>query len=147
MLMLCMRYVKNLPDAEELMLNGFFAFYKSIDRFVYNTDNSITAWLKKIIVNECLMFLRKNGELKIVEEKYAVEAGADENLTAKISADELFREVLALPAGYRAVFNLYVVEGYSHKEIADMLGITEGTSKSQLSKARTMLQKVVLSKR
>jgi RNA polymerase sigma factor (sigma-70 family) len=147
MLMLCMRYVKNLPDAEELMLNGFFSFYKNIDRFVYNTDNSITAWLKKIIVNECLMFLRKKGELKIIEEKYAADSGAEESFTAKISADELFREVLALPAGYRTVFNLYVVEGYSHKEIAEMLGITEGTSKSQLSKARTMLQKVVLSKR
>jgi RNA polymerase sigma factor (sigma-70 family) len=147
MLMLCLRYVKSLPDAEELMLNGFYAFYRNIDRFVYNTDNSITAWLKKIMVNECLMFLRKKGELKIVEEKYADENAANELFTAKMSADEIFREVLALPLGYSTVFNLFVVEGYSHKEIAAMLKITEGTSKSQLNKARMMLQKTVLNKR
>ncbi len=144
MLLLCMRYVKSLPDAEELMLNGFFSFYKTIDRFVYSGDSSITAWLKRIMVNECLMFLRKKGSLQIVEEQSATEAGADETTTAKMSADEIFRQILALPTGYSTVFNLFVVEGYSHKEIAGMLGITEGTSKSQLSKARALLQKTVV---
>ncbi len=143
MLMMCMRYVKTLPDAEELMLNGFFSFFRSIDRFVYNTDSSITAWLKKIMVNECLMFLRRKGELKIVEEKYAAETGIEESFTSRMATDEILKQVLALPAGYRTVFNLYIVEGYSHKEIAAMLNISEGTSKSQLSKARGMLQKVV----
>ncbi len=142
MLMLCMRYVKNLPDAEELMLNGFYGFFRNIDRFVYNEDSSITAWLKKIMVNECLMHLRKKGELKIVEEKYAEETGAEET-NSKMNADEIFRMITTLPAGYRTVFNLYVVEGYSHKEIAGLLKITEGTSKSQLSKARTMLQEKI----
>jgi RNA polymerase sigma-70 factor (ECF subfamily) len=139
MLMLCMRYVKNLPDAEELMLNGFFSFFKSIDRFVYNDDSSITAWLKKIMVNECLMWLRKKGDLKIVEEKYADEIST-EDAHGKMNVDEIFKLIVALPAGYRTVFNLYIIEGYSHKEIAAMLNITEGTSKSQLSKARVMLQ-------
>ncbi|GAA4465350.1 sigma-70 family RNA polymerase sigma factor [Nemorincola caseinilytica] len=143
MLMLCLRYVKELPDAEELMLNGFFSFFKSIDRFVYSSDSSITAWLKKIMVNECLMFLRRKGALRIVEEKHAAELGADEPFTGKMAADELYKMVLALPAGYRTVFNLFVVEGYDHKEIADMLGITEGASRSQLSKAKESLRKAV----
>ena len=141
MLMVCLRYVKSLPDAEEIMLNGFYSFFKSIDRFVYSGDNSIGGWLKKIMVNECLMFLRKKGTLKITEEKYAVESGADDGVMDKMSADEIFRMIIEMPVGYSTVFNLFVVEGYSHKEISGLLGITEGTSKSQLSKARAMLQK------
>lgn len=147
MLMLCMRYVKNLADAEELMLNGFYSFYRSIERFEYNSDAGITAWLKKIMVNECLMFLRKKGELKIVDDKFAQDIAGEESLSSRMAAEEIFKEVLALPAGYRTVFNLYVVEGYSHKEIATLLNINEGTSRSQLNKARALLQKVVLSKK
>ena len=143
MLMLCTRYVKQLPDAEEIMLNGFYNFFKSIDRFVYSGDSSIAAWLRKIMVNECLMFLRKKGELKIVDEKYAADAGADDNAIDKISADEIFRQITAMPTGYRTVFNLFVIEGYNHKEIAELLGITESTSKSQLGKARQLLQKKI----
>ncbi len=143
MLMLCMRYVKNLPDAEELMLNGFYGFFNSIDRFVFSGDASITAWLKKIMVNECLMFLRRKGELKLVEEKYAEDLATNDTFTDKMGADEIFRLVVALPPGYRAVFNLYVIEGYGHKEIAAMLGVSEGTSKSQLSKAKLMLQEKI----
>jgi len=144
MLVVCMRYVKNLPDAEELMLNGFFNFFKAIDRFVYNGNGSIGAWLKKIMVNECLMFLRKKDGLKITEEENAGEIAADDGIVERMSAGELFQLIMELPSGYRTVFNLFVVEGYSHKEIAKMLGITEGTSKSQLNKARVMLQKKVL---
>jgi RNA polymerase sigma factor (sigma-70 family) len=143
MLMVCIRYVKNLPDAEEIMLNGFFNFYKAIDRFVYNGHGSIGGWLKKIMVNECLMFLRKKGGLKIIEESYATEVPADDGQIGRMSANEIFRLIMTLPTGYRTVFNLFVVEGYNHKEIAKLLGITEGTSKSQLNKARAMLQKVV----
>ena len=143
MLMLCMRYVKNLPDAEELMLNGFYNFYRSIDRFVFNGKDSISAWLKKIMVNECLMHLRKKGALKIVEEQYADEVSTGQAYADKISANEILKIVMTLPDGYRTVFNLHVVEGYNHKEIAAMLGINEGTSKSQLSKARVLLQEMI----
>lgn len=143
--MVCLRYVKNLPDAEELMLNGFYSFYKSIDRFVYNDKGSISAWLRKIMVNECLMFLRKKNELRIVEESHAEEIGIDGGLD-KINARQIFELIMTLPAGYRTVFNLFCIEEYSHKEIAGMLGISEGTSKSQLNKARAMLQKLVKEK-
>ena len=143
MLMLCMRYVKNLPDAEELMLNGFYNFYKSIDRFIYGGQGAIGAWLKKIMVNECLMFLRKVGALKIVEETFALETATNDKLEDSINATEIFKIIMTLPDGYRTVFNLFVIEGYSHKEIAAMLRITEGTSKSQLNKARIALQKLI----
>lgn len=142
-----MRYVKNLADAEELMLNGFFSFFKAIDRFEYSSDAGITAWLKKIMVNECLMFLRKKGELKIVEDKFAQDIAGAESFSSRMDAEEIYKEILALPSGYRTVFNLFVVEGYSHKEIAGLLNINEGTSRSQLNKARTLLQKVVLNKK
>jgi RNA polymerase sigma-70 factor (ECF subfamily) len=147
MLLLCMRYVKYLPDAEELMLNGFYSFFETIDRFVYNSDAGITAWLKKIMVNQCLMFLRKKGALNIAPEEHAIEIAGEDSFEAKMNAAELYKMILALPAGYSTVFNLYVVEGYTHKEIAGMMGINEGTSKSQLSKARLMLQKAVMSKK
>ena len=143
MLMVCLRYVKNLPDAEELMQNGFFNFFKSIGRFVYNGQGSIGGWLKKITVNECLMFLRKKGGLKITDEGNAVEVPADDSALSQMNANEILQLVLALPPGYRTVFNLFVIEGYSHKEIAGLLGITEGTSKSQLNKARGVLQKAL----
>lgn len=145
MLMVCMRYVKNLPDAEELMLNGFFSFFKAIDRFVYGGPGSIGGWLKKIMVNECLMFLRKKNELKITSEDLAAEVGVDGDL-GNINAREILQLIMTLPAGYRTVFNLFCVEEYTHKEIAKMLGISEGTSKSQLNKARAMLQKMIKEK-
>jgi RNA polymerase sigma factor (sigma-70 family) len=147
MLMVCLRYVKHLPDAEELMLNGFFSFYKSIDKFIYNGQGSIGGWLKKIMVNECLMFLRKKEGLKITDEGHAAEIGADDGMIGRMNANEIFQLVMNLPAGYRTVFNMFVIEGYSHKEIAKLLGISEGTSKSQLNKARGMLQKVVKEKK
>lgn len=142
MLMVCLRYVKQLQDAEEMMLNGFYNFFKSIDRFVYGGEGSMGAWLKKIMVNECLAFLRKKGALKITEEQEGLSIPGEDGLS-NINAGDILKLILDLPDGYRTVFNLFSIEGYSHKEIAGMLGITEGTSKSQLSKARAMLQKKI----
>jgi RNA polymerase sigma factor (sigma-70 family) len=146
MLMLCMRYVKSLPDAEELMLNGFYNFFKTTDRFVYSGGGSIGGWLKKIIVNECLMFLRKREGLKLIGEEGAADVGIDDDLFGRMNANEIFQLILKLPPGYRTVFNLFVIEGYSHKEIAGMMGISVGTSKSQLNKAKMMIQKVMQEK-
>jgi RNA polymerase sigma factor (sigma-70 family) len=144
MMMLCMRYVNNLQDAEELMLNGFLNFFRTIDRFIFSGTDSISAWLKKIMVNECLMFLRKKG-MRLVDEEHAAEIAHGEDHLDRLAAHELFHLITTLPAGYRTVFNLFVVEGYGHKEIATMLNITEGASKSQLNKARKQLQKTILS--
>lgn len=142
MMMVCVRYVKNLPDAEELLLNGFFNFFMTIDRFVYHGSGSIGGWLKKIMVNECLMHLRKKG-LKFMPEDYARDLGNEDDQLGRLNAHEILKMVMTLPEGYRTVFNLYVVEGYTHREISRMLDISEGTSKSQLNKARKQLQKAI----
>ena len=142
MLMVCMRYVKSLPDAEEMMLNGFYNFFKTIDRFIYSGQGSIGGWLKKIMVNECLMHLRKKG-LKIVNETDASNTATDDGVISRMNANEIYKLVMTLPEGYRTVFNLFVIEGYTHREIAVMLGVNEGTSKSQLSKARMQLKKMI----
>jgi RNA polymerase sigma-70 factor (ECF subfamily) len=146
MLMVCSRYVKDCHVAEELLLNGFYKFFKTIDRFQYVDNNSIGAWLKKIMVNECLMHLRERKKVKFVPEEYGGEVGISEAVLEKLNANEILALINELPDGYRTVFNLYVIEGFSHKEIATMLGVSEGTSKSQLSKAKVFLQKILTSK-
>jgi len=146
MLAVCTRYVRNGADAEELMLNGFYKFFSQVNRFVYNGQGSIAPWLRKIMINECLMFLRKKGQLIMKNEQAVEETGYDEEATGRLSATELFTYITQLPAGYRTVFNLYVIEEMSHKEIAVLLNISEGTSKSQLSKARLQLQQIIKQK-
>jgi len=143
MLVLCCRYVKNRQDAEELLLDGFYKFFKNLSAFQYKGNAALHAWLKKIMVNECLMFLRKKNVFTIVTETAAEEIGFEEEALNNLSAAEIFDLVLQLPVGYRTVFNLYAIEGYGHKEIAGLLGISDGTSKSQLSKAKTLLQKML----
>lgn len=143
MLLLCIRYVRQQQDAEDTMLNGFFKFFNSIDKFIYGGKGSIGAWLKKIMVNECLMFLRSKKEMKIVDDSYPADVPMNEQLLSAMNAEEIYKLVTTLPTGYRTVFNLFVMEGFSHKEIALELGISEGTSKSQLNKARAILQKVL----
>lgn len=141
MLLLCLRYVRHQPDAEEMMLNGFYKFFTSIAQFSYTGPGSIAPYLKKIMINECLMFLRKKDGLKIIDEEHAAELAANDSIISRLTADEIFDLITTLPAGYRTVFNLFVVEGMGHKEIAELLQVSEGTSKSQLNKARIMLQK------
>jgi len=146
MLLTCIRYVKNPHDAEELMLNGFFKFFRSIDRFEYGGAGTIGAWLKRIMVNECLMFLRRNGDMTLLPEERAAEVSIDESVLQKMQSDEIMMCIKLLPDGYRTIFNLHVIEGYNHKEIAALLQISEGTSKSQLYKARLFLQKIIQQK-
>lgn len=144
MLMICRRYVKNPEDAEELMLNGFYKFFKNLSSFNFQGDAALYAWLKKIMINECLMFLRKKNVFTIVTEAEAEDISLQEEALHNLSADEIFKMIVQLPVGYRTVFNLYVIEGMSHKEVAALLNISDGTSKSQLSKAKVLLQKVLL---
>lgn len=144
MLVLCCRYVKNRQDAEELMLDGFYKFFKHISGFQYKSDAALYAWIKQIMINECLMFLRKKNVFTIVVETSAEEISFQEEALNNLSAAEIFNLVIQLPVGYRTVFNLYAIEGMAHKEIAKLLAISEGTSKSQLSKAKTLLQKMLL---
>ncbi|GAB3539178.1 RNA polymerase sigma factor [Spirosoma fluminis] len=139
MLAVCTRYCANRDDAEEVMLDGFMRVFEKISQF--REDGSLEGWIRRIMVTESLMFLRKNKQWRqeVSMDDVAVEPDYEWADTA-LNENELLRIVNQLPDGYRTVFNLYAIEGYSHAEIAETLGITEGTSKSQLSRARTLLQ-------
>jgi RNA polymerase sigma factor (sigma-70 family) len=146
MMVICCRYVKSREDAEELLLDGFYKFFKALSGFHYQGDGALFVWIKKIMINECLMFLRKKNAFKIVTEEEACDVQLDDEALDRLSAEEIFSLIVLLPLGYRTVFNLYIVEGMAHREIAELLGISEGTSKSQLSKARSLLQKLLAQK-
>lgn len=143
MMLVCRRYVKNPEDAEELMLDGFYKFFKALPGFNYNGEAALFAWLKRIMINECLMFLRKKAVFTIVSDTAADELSLEEDVLGNLSAAEIFNLIVQLPVGYRTIFNLHVVEGVPHNEIAGLLGIAEGTSKSQLSKAKGLLQRML----
>ena len=144
LLMICRRYVKNAEDAEEVLLDGFYKFFKNLSSFTYQGDAALFAWMKKIMINESLMFLRKKNVFAIVSDSVAENICLQEEALDNLSAAEIFNLVVQLPVGYRTVFNLYEIEGMAHKEIAALLNISEGTSKSQLSKSKVLLQKTLL---
>ncbi|CCH56338.1 RNA polymerase, sigma-24 subunit, ECF subfamily [Fibrisoma limi BUZ 3] len=139
MLAVCTRYCSNRADAEEVMIDGFMKVFEKIEQF--REDGSFEGWIRRIMVTESLMFLRRNRQWR---QEVAVDEMTDEPdyewADTAVNENDLLRMVNQLPDGYRTVFNLYAIEGYSHAEIADMLGISEGTSKSQLSRARILLQ-------
>lgn len=143
MFIVCRRYMKNDETAEEQLMNGFLKFFQTINRLEYINDASVVAWLKKLMIHECLMELRKNRSFLQIATNEIPEITQEETVLEKLTAVEIFKLIIQLPPGYRTVFNLYEVEGLTHKEIADMLGISEGTSKSQLSKAKQMLQQLL----
>jgi len=143
MILVCRRYVKTNEDAEEVLLDGFYKFFKKLNNFQFKGEAALYGWLKKIMINECLMLLRKKNVLVIVTETEASDCTLEEDAFAHLSAKEIFNLIIQLPVGYRTVFNLYVIDGMEHKEIAALMGISEGTSKSQLSKAKLLLQKKI----
>lgn len=138
-----LRYMRTEFDAEEAVVMGFTKVFTHLPKFEYRGPKSLEGWIKRIIVNEALMLLRKNSRFLAVDEEHADSpATATTPLAeASLEAESIHKLVADLPTGYRTVFNLYAIEGYSHKEIADQLNISENTSKSQLSKARKMLQR------
>lgn len=143
MFIVCCRYIKGREDAEEVMLDGFYKFFRSISSFSYQGEAALYGWIKRIIVNECLMFLRKKNVFTIVAETNAQEVPVSDEALNNLSAEEILTVIQQLPVGYRTVFNLSLIEGMTHEEIGESLGISPGTSKSQLSKARVLLQKLV----
>ncbi|AKQ45512.1 RNA polymerase sigma-70 factor [Rufibacter radiotolerans] len=142
MMGVCLRYLKSEMDAEEVLINGFMKVFQHVSRF--EQKGSFEGWVRRIMVNEALQYLRKKEPLHLAIEKEHIHlASEDASADSEMTAEEMMALLQELPAGYRAVFNLYAIEGYSHKEIADLLDISEGTSKSQLSKARAMLQRML----
>ena len=138
-----LRYVLHAQDAEEVLMTGFLKFFKGLKNFEYRDDNGLETWLKRIVVNEALMHLRQQKSLPIIEDFHQHEEAISLKPDYSIDAEAIYAAILELPLGYRTVFNLYVIEGYTHTEIADQLNISEGTSKSQLSKARAALQQLL----
>ena len=135
----CLRYVNTNFEAEDLMMTGFMRIFESIGQ--YENKGSFEGWIRRIMVNEALGYLRKHKNMYVQSniENETLPSDYSTNNEAFV-ADELLTLVQELPAGFRTVFNLYAIEGYTHKEIAAMLDISEGTSKSQLSRARVLLQ-------
>jgi len=139
--MTAMRYGKNKQQAEDIFQEGLIQIFKDLHQFD-SKRAAFNTWSSRVMVNSALRFLKKHAWKNMVSEQeqaYQIE-DKDENIMQKMSAKEITALVQKLPLGYRLVFNMYVIEGYKHNEIAKKLGVSVGTSKSQLSKARKVLR-------
>jgi RNA polymerase sigma factor (sigma-70 family) len=138
----CYRYVKDSMQAQDILITAFMKVFEKISQF--KSEGSFEGWIRRIMVNEALSYLRKQRSMYVETDLDQADREPDyENLANHLEAEDLLRMIADLPSGYRVVFNMYAIDGYSHKEIADHLGISENTSKSQLSRARTYLQKLL----
>jgi RNA polymerase sigma factor (sigma-70 family) len=140
---ICYRYVKNPMEAEDILVTAFTKIFERISQF--KGDGSFEGWIRRVMVNEALTFLRKSRNMYLETDLEQADREPNyDQLSDHLEAEDLMRMIQELPAGYRLVFNMYAIDGYSHKEIAEQLGISENTSKSQLSRARTYLQKLLM---
>lgn len=139
----CLRYAQDSDDARDLLQEGFIKVYRNLDR--YRGEGSFEGWIRRIFVNTAIEYYRKKSleYSKVSEKEETTIADADISVLDELAVKDIIGLIQELAPGYRAVFNLYVIEGFSHKEIADMLNISEGTSKSQLARAKSILQKKV----
>lgn len=141
MMSVCLRYADNREMAEDFLQEGFIKVFSSIRSYSY--EGSFEGWMRRVFVNTALESLRKNDLLRngVDLDSLDPQQEADYSAVDKISADELMELIAQLPPGFRTVFNMFAVEGYSHKEIAHALNITESTSRSQYTRAKKLLQK------
>ena len=139
---ICLRYTGSREDAQDVLHEGFLKIYEKIEQFEFR--GSFEGWIRRIMVNTALEKFRNQNKLVLTQETVEeFERSGGTDLTDNITVKELLAMINELSPQYRIVFNLYAIEGYSHKEISKMLGITEGTSKSNLSRARSILQEKV----
>lgn len=143
MLGILLRYAKNTMEAEDMLQQGFIRVFQNLEKFRY--EGSLEGWVKRIMINTAINFYKSNlkhnqyVDIDDVSHTSSLSIEAIDSLSHK----QLLTLIQSLPEGYRMVFNLYIIEGYSHKDIAEQLGISENTSKSQLSRARKVLQKKI----
>ncbi|MDF1866112.1 MAG: sigma-70 family RNA polymerase sigma factor [Saprospiraceae bacterium] len=143
MFRLCLRYAKDRPEAEDLLQDGFIRVFLDLHQYKFN--GALGGWIRRVIVNVALQHIRKNKKMSNVVELETVvnDYQTDEDVFSNMGVKALTKIIQKLPPGYRAVFNMYVIEGYSHKEIAEKMNFTVGSSKSQLSKAKAMLREML----
>lgn len=139
---ICYRYVKDSMEAEDILITAFMKVFDKIGQF--KSEGSFEGWIRRIVVNEALTYLRRNRSMYLETELEQADREPDySKLSDHLEAEDLMNMIKELPTGYRIVFNMYAIDGYSHKEIASHLNISENTSKSQLSRARVYLQKML----
>lgn len=139
MLGVCYRYTKNIPDAENILQDGFIKVFKYLRK--YNSEGELEGWIRKIMVNTALNYLKSNRKYSydMVFDDAPLHAVSSDDPEVKLNTKELAEIIRQLPVGYQTIFNLYAVEGYSHVEIGEMLGVSDGTSRSQYARARALL--------
>ncbi len=138
------RYIKRQDEAEDVFIEGMYQIMTKINQ--YSGSGSFEGWMKKVMVNQALMHLRKNKHFRLTVELSNVQIPTKITVEDEIAKDEILQCLDMLPTGYRTVFNLYVIEGYKHREIAEMLDISINTSKSQLIQARKRLAEMIKKK-
>lgn len=141
MMGVCLRYSSNADEAQDVLQDGFIKVFNKLPDFV--NKGSLEGWVRRIMVNTALDQYRKNKKFQQDVEIDSVSYKLENNdfIVERINAQDLLKIIQSIPEGYRVVFNLFAIEGYSHKEIAEQLGVTESTSKSQFSRAKKMLRK------
>lgn len=137
MLSVCRQYIKDIQLAEDVMITAFMKVFTNLKNFEHK--GSFEGWIRRIMINECISYLRVQKKVQFAEDEFFIEESFNA-IDSQFTVEQIQYLIDALPDGYKMVFNLYAIEGYKHNEIAKMLGINEGTSKSQLSHARKMLQ-------
>ncbi|MDJ1472207.1 RNA polymerase sigma factor [Cytophagaceae bacterium DM2B3-1] len=140
----CYRYLKDKSDTEEVVSDGFVKVFQHITDVDYRDKPSFEGWIRRIMINEALGFLRKRKKLMYVDEKEQELIPEQLSVDESLAAEDIYQLILSLPVKYRTVFNMYAIEGYTHQEIAAILEITESTSRSQLARARKMLQELMV---
>lgn len=144
MMGVCLRYTNNYEEAQDVLQDGFIKVFNKLSKFV--NKGSLEGWVRRIMVNTALDHYRKNKKFQKDIEIDAVSFKLEkkEYIVESINAQDLLKIIQTIPEGYRVVFNLFAIEGYSHKEIAEQLGVTESTSKSQFSRAKKMLRNILI---
>ena len=138
---LSLKYSRNKEEAEDNLQDGFITIFKKIEQFKFK--GSFEGWLKRIVINTALQKYREKNVLNLINEESIAEEVSIEISEEEVSLDYLLGLIQSLPNQYRLVFNLYVLDGYSHREVSKTLGISEGTSKSNLSRARKILKRKI----
>jgi RNA polymerase sigma factor (sigma-70 family) len=147
MLGVCYRFAKNREDAEDMLQEGFIKVFTQIHQ--YRNEGALEGWVRRIVVHTCINILKKNKKFSdSVDISYANGIHVtEENIPSIVQAKQVVECIRLLPIGYRTVLNLYAIEGFSHKEIADMLDIEESTSRSQYTRAKAMLEDILIKKK